>query len=68
MKNFLLILCAVLCLTAAAQDNFAPVFKEINNEVQNNSKAYATLKDASESIGHRLTGLSKWCKSRRICL
>jgi Iap family predicted aminopeptidase len=63
MKNFLLILCAVLCLTAAAQDNFAPVFKEINNEVQNNSKAYATLKDASESIGHRLTGSANGAKA-----
>lgn len=32
------------------------VFQKINNEVQTNSKAYSSLKDASEKIGHRLTG------------
>ena len=31
-------------------------FGSINTEVQQNSKAYATLKYATETIGHRLTG------------
>jgi len=31
-------------------------FASINAEVQKNSKAYATLKYATETIGHRLTG------------
>ena len=31
-------------------------FASINTEVQQNSKAYATLKYATETIGHRLTG------------
>jgi len=31
-------------------------FASINAEVQQNSKAYATLKYATETIGHRLTG------------
>ncbi|WP_316842864.1 M28 family peptidase [Pedobacter gandavensis] len=39
-----------------AQDDFMPVFKEINTDVQANSKAYSNLKFATESIGHRLTG------------
>ena len=43
-------------VSAFAQDNFSGVFEAINNEVQANSKAYPNLKDATESIGHRLTG------------
>jgi hypothetical protein len=31
-------------------------FQKINAEVQNNSRAYSTLKDATDKIGHRLTG------------
>jgi hypothetical protein len=42
--------------SAKAQDNFADVFKTINTDVKQNSKAYSNLKFASESIGHRLTG------------
>lgn len=56
MKNFLFLAFASLSISAAAQDNFAPVFKKINTEVQTNSKAYSTLKNATETIGHRLTG------------
>jgi len=32
------------------------VFAKINEEVQANSKAYSTLKQATETVGHRLTG------------
>ncbi|WP_207431532.1 M28 family peptidase [Sabulibacter ruber] len=32
------------------------VFQKINTEVQTNSKAYSSLKTASETIGHRMTG------------
>ncbi len=32
------------------------VFNKINNEVLENSKAYETLKESTEVIGHRLTG------------
>ena len=56
MKKFLLLALTSVCLTANAQDNFGSVFKQINDEVQSNSKAYQTLKDASITIGHRLTG------------
>jgi hypothetical protein len=46
--------------TASAQKYSKPewyeAFASINAEVQQNSKAYATLKYATETIGHRLTG------------
>lgn len=45
------------------QDNFAPVFQQINTEVQANSKAYENLKFATESIGHRLTGSENGAKA-----
>ncbi|MFD0939719.1 M28 family peptidase [Pedobacter boryungensis] len=63
MKNFFLVALTSLCLSASAQDNFEPVFKQINTEVQNNSKAYSTLKDASITIGHRLTGSANGAKA-----
>ena len=56
MKNFFLLALTSFFLTATAQDNFGPVFTKINTEVQSNSKAYSTLKDASLTVGHRLTG------------
>ncbi|MCC9136120.1 M28 family peptidase [Pontibacter silvestris] len=51
-------LAALLSVQAFAQvsPEWPSVFKKINTEVQNNSKAYSTLKTASETIGHRLTG------------
>ena len=63
MKNFLFLAFASLSISAAAQDNFPPVFKQINTEVQTNSKAYSTLKNATETIGHRLTGSANGAKA-----
>ena len=63
MKNFFFLALACLTFSANAQDNFGPVFKQINTEVQANSKAYATLKDATEVIGHRLTGSKNGAKA-----
>jgi len=63
MKKFLLLALTSVCLTANAQDNFGSVFKQINDEVQSNSKAYQTLKDASTTIGHRLTGSANGAKA-----
>ena len=63
MKNLLLLALISLCLSASAQDNFSPVFAKINAEVQANSKAYSTLKDASLTIGHRLTGSKNGAKA-----
>lgn len=50
---FLLICCSI---TVFAQDDFSGAFSKINTDVQDHSRAYATLKDATSSIGHRLTG------------
>lgn len=58
-KFFLSALLSLLIFnTSIAQQNpqWNSVFAQINNEVQSNSTAYSTLKDASERIGHRLTG------------
>lgn len=51
---FLLVFCAFI--KVQAQDDFSAAFNRINTEVQSNSKAYINLKNATESIGHRLTG------------
>ncbi len=39
------------------------VFTKISNEVSQNSKAYGTLKEATETIGHRLTGSANGAKA-----
>ena len=51
-------LLAVAGLSLWAQQNPAwePVFRKINEEVQQNSRAYSTLQEATATIGHRLTG------------
>ncbi|QNF34484.1 M28 family peptidase [Adhaeribacter swui] len=57
-KFKILALSLLLPLPVAAQENPAweKVFNRINTEVQQNSKAYSTLQQASTTIGHRLTG------------
>jgi hypothetical protein len=57
---------AVLCLiglNVLAQDDFNAVFLKINKEVELNSKAYGSLKDATTTIGHRLTGSANGAKA-----
>lgn len=58
---------ALLCsaLFANAQDQFGGVFEKINSEVQQNSKAYQTLKYETENIGHRLTGSANGAKAEQ---
>lgn len=48
----------VLSVAVQAQENpeWKNVFDKMNTEIQNNSKAYSSLKTATETIGHRLTG------------
>jgi len=58
-KLFACLSCFFLSSTvviAQPNPNWEAVFEKINLEVQTNSKAYSTLKEASEKIGHRLTG------------
>jgi hypothetical protein len=54
----LFLACIAGCFSAAAQENpeWNNVFSKINGEVLANSKAYSSLKYATETIGHRLTG------------
>ncbi|MFY9463779.1 MAG: M28 family peptidase [Sediminibacterium sp.] len=60
MSHRILSVVAGLIFSAAVQAQENPgwktVFDKINAEVQNNSKAYSSLKTATETIGHRLTG------------
>ncbi|MEN9686748.1 MAG: hypothetical protein RLZZ28_2534 [Bacteroidota bacterium] len=50
--------CLVTGITVCAQEKteWHSIFSRINDEVLANSKAYSSLKTASETIGHRLTG------------
>lgn len=41
---------------ACKEEGRSEVFSKINSEVSQNSKAYSTLKEATSTIGHRLTG------------
>ncbi len=43
-------------LLAQSNPTWAPVFTQINQEVQEHSQAYSQLKAATSQIGHRLTG------------
>ncbi|MBV9989438.1 MAG: M28 family peptidase [Chitinophagaceae bacterium] len=56
--NCFSLLALVFTLSASAQENpeWNQVFANINKEVLTNSKAYSSLKYATENIGHRLTG------------
>lgn len=40
----------------AKEETLSETFQRINEEVLQNSKAYSTLKEATSTIGHRLTG------------
>lgn len=58
-KNKCLLWLAVFFVTAASaqvKEEWSAIFTSINEEVQKNSRAYSTLKEATETIGHRLTG------------
>ena len=50
---------------ANAQDHFGNVFSRINNDVQQNSQAYQTLKYETQTIGHRLTGSVNGAKAEQ---
>ncbi|MCA6493148.1 MAG: M28 family peptidase [Chitinophagaceae bacterium] len=67
MKSFLLYACWLLFIpvsvVAQSTDAWLPVFEKINQEVQQNSQAYQRLKEATSTIGHRLTGSSNGKKA-----
>lgn len=53
---FLLPLAALFVAQQPAGDELSAVFKRINEEVVQRSQAYETLREATSTIGHRLTG------------
>ncbi len=56
-KNLSLIVFSALLLTACGKkETLHDTFARIDAEVKKNSKAYSTLKEATSTIGHRLTG------------
>ena len=61
-RSFSLSLLALLgfvqMVSAQDKQEWKGIFAAINQEVLTNSKAYETLKEATEKIGHRLTGFS----------
>ena len=67
MKKIILFSLATLCLSACTEtkkeETQAELFARIDTEIQQNSKAYSTLKEASETIGHRLTGSENGAKA-----
>ncbi|MBB5619896.1 hypothetical protein HDE69_000934 [Pedobacter cryoconitis] len=63
MKILFSLFFAGLAVSAHAQDNFGKAFSQINTDVQEHSKAYSTLKSATETIGHRLTGSANGAKA-----
>ena len=54
LSLFFTLICQILF--SQSEPAWESIFNKINTEVLNHSKAYSTLKTASESIGHRLTG------------
>jgi carboxypeptidase Q len=51
------LLCAALVASFACKKETRPeIFSRINGEVLQNAQAYATLEEATSTIGHRLTG------------
>ncbi|MBK5277735.1 MAG: M20/M25/M40 family metallo-hydrolase [Bacteroidia bacterium] len=54
--NIILLTSAVAFLSGCKTETRPELFARVNNEVTQNSKAYATLGEATSTIGHRLTG------------
>ncbi len=70
MKKYIFFTLLVLSISPAifsqAKQEWNSVFNSINSEVQNNSKAYSSLKTATETIGHRLTGSANGKKAEEF--
>jgi len=48
---------------AQAKPEWQEIFNRISDEVSKNSKAYTTLQNATQTIGHRLTGSPNGAKA-----
>ncbi|MDC6391044.1 M20/M25/M40 family metallo-hydrolase [Maribacter sp. PR1] len=54
---------AMSCGESKKEESQAELFARIDTEIQQNAKGYSTLKEASETIGHRLTGSENGAKA-----
>lgn len=67
MKNpiFFALLALIIssCGETKKEESQAELFARIDSEIKANSKGYSTLKEATETIGHRLTGSTNGAKA-----
>lgn len=67
MNKLAYLLIASLCLQACTEtkkeETQAELFARIDTEIKQNAKGYGTLKEATETIGHRLTGSENGAKA-----
>jgi carboxypeptidase Q len=63
MTKLLYPLLALAIISCAKKESRLETFQRINAEVKQNSNAYAALKDATSTIGHRLTGSANGAKA-----
>jgi Iap family predicted aminopeptidase len=55
--------CSLALLSCEKKESRLETFQRINSEVQQNSKAYSALQEATGTIGHRLTGSANGAKA-----
>ncbi|WP_281541878.1 M20/M25/M40 family metallo-hydrolase [Maribacter aestuarii] len=60
---FLFVMAFQSCSEAEKQESQAELFARIDTEIKQNAKGYSTLKEATETIGHRLTGSDNGAKA-----
>jgi carboxypeptidase Q len=58
--------CLLTLLAFRGDDTFIEEFRDINEEVLRHGSAYETLKEATSTIGHRLTGSSNGTKAEQF--
>lgn len=59
----LMFLAVISCQEGASEESQAALFARIDAEIKQNTKGYSTLKEATETIGHRLTGSENGAKA-----
>ncbi|MCC6290209.1 MAG: M28 family peptidase [Chitinophagaceae bacterium] len=62
----IVLLFSVTVASAQSKPAWSNVFKSINEEVEKSSAAYSNLKEATGSIGHRLTGSENGAKAEQF--
>jgi len=67
MRNITTLLLAFLLIVSCSEtkkkESQSELFARIDTEIKANSKAYSSLKEATETIGHRLTGSENGTKA-----